>query len=103
MKVVKVLLVVVGVLAVIAGAGWQLFLKDEVENAQIGLAYAAKQVCSCRFVSSRRMTQCQGDFLTDISQATLTEDGESINASALGGLVSATATHTEGLGCVLKG
>jgi len=109
MKFAKAFLIILAVLAVIGTAAWQFFLKEQVGFGKVATAYAAKQICSCRFVSEREMDSCQTDFTQDISQLKITETyidatgrtDQSVTASALG-IISATATYEPGLGCVLQ-
>ena len=101
MKVVKVLLVTLGVMLVLIGVGWQVWLKDQVAFARVATAYGAKQVCSCLHVAERPMDSCMGDFTTDISAVSFADDGAETNATVLGGLVSARARFEPGLGCTL--
>ena len=116
MKLVKVLLIVIAVLAVIAAGFWQFFLKDQIPYARVATAYGAKQVCSCRFIAEREMESCMGDFTLDISavrfrsciipgqhekteRCITTED--TVIASVLGGLIKSEARFEPGLGCAL--
>ena len=93
MKVVKVLLITFGVMLVLIGVGWQVWLKDQVAFARIATAYGAKQVCSCLHVAERPMDSCMDDFTTDISAVRIADDGAVTRASVLGGLVDAKAPH----------
>ena len=110
MKFTKAFLILVAVLLVIGGALWQFFLKGQVAFGNVASAYAAKQICSCRFVSEREMESCMTDFTQDISALTITETyidptgrtDQSVTASALGGIIAAKATYEPGLGCVLQ-
>jgi hypothetical protein len=101
MKLVKVLLITLAVVLVIAGLGWQFWLKDQVAYAKIATAYGAKQVCSCLHVGERPMGSCMDDFTVDISAVTVTDDGAVTTASVLGGLVKSEASYTPALGCTL--
>ena len=103
MKFVKgaaVLIIVIGVAALL---GWQFFLKDTLAQARVAVPYGAKMVCSCRFVAGRDMASCMRDFTEDVSAVSFSEDGRTITAGVLGGVVSATARHETGLGCALVG
>lgn len=101
MKRVKVLLITLAVLLVIAGLGWQFWLKEQVAFAKVASAYGAKQVCSCLHVGERPMESCMDDFTVDISAVSISDDGATTTASVLGGLVKAEASFTPGLGCTL--
>lgn len=101
MKFVKGILILLAVLAVIAGAVWQFWLKGQIEFAKVGTAYGAKMVCSCLFVAEREFDSCLGDFTTDISLFDFTETETTVTASVLGGLVKNEARFEPGLGCTL--
>ena len=110
MKFVKTAFIILAVLAVIGAGTWQFFLKEQVGFGKIATAYAAKQICSCRFVSERKLESCKTDFTQDIGALAISEThidatgraDQSVSASALGGLISATAAYEPGLGCVLQ-
>lgn len=113
MKLVKVLLIVIAVLAVIAAGFWQFFLKDQIPYARVATAYGAKQVCSCLFVAKRELASCQTDFTNDVSAINFiitssrsVENGQAsaedtVTASVLGGLIKSEARFEPGLGCAL--
>ena len=109
MNIGKAFLITLAALAVIGLAFWQFFLKDQVAFAEVAAAYVAKQTCSCRFVAEREMASCLTDFTQDVSQLDVSEtttdangtSEQTVTASALG-LISATAVHQPGLGCVLR-
>lgn len=101
MKVVKAIFIVFIGLALIAGAVWQFYLKEQREFALVATAYSAKMVCSCRFVAERSMDSCLTDFTEDISALTITENGNTITSIAPLGLSSDTAAFESGLGCTL--
>lgn len=98
---VKTLLIVLAVLGLAGAALWQVWLKDQVAFAEMATAYGAKMVCSCRFVAGRDMDSCRRDFTVDISAFTFEEGEAHVRTSVLGGLVSARAQHTPGMGCAL--
>ncbi|MEM6898572.1 MAG: hypothetical protein AAF583_02215 [Pseudomonadota bacterium] len=105
MKFSRLVLIILAALVVGGTALWQFFLKGQLAYADIASAYVAKQTCSCRFVGERELDSCLGDFTQDVSILDIREGGgaatQSITASALG-IVSATAVHQPGLGCVLQ-
>jgi len=102
MKLVKALVIMMGVLAIAGACLWQFWLKDQVEAAKIGTAFAAQQVCSCRFVAERDMASCKGDFVRDVSPFTFIEDDTTITVSVLGGQIANSSTYQEGLGCMVS-
>lgn len=87
---------IVGLIAV-----WFFVLKPQLAFGQVASAYAAKQICSCRFVAERDMESCKSDFTEDISALTVTERDQSIETSALFELIKSSATFEQGLGCTL--
>ena len=101
MKLVKVLLAVVAILAIAGGLFWHIWLKDQVAYARVATAYGAKMVCSCRFVAEREMESCEQDFTADVSAVTFSEEGARIRATVLGGVAVAEARFEPGLGCTL--
>ena len=110
MKLIKPTLITLAALALIGAAAWQFFLNEQVAFGKVASAYAAKQICSCRFVSEREMESCKTDFTQDISVLTIEENyidstgrtDQSIVASAAWGLISEKAVFEPGLGCVLQ-
>ncbi len=101
MKNVKVLLGIVVIIGILAGAVWQFYLKNQMEYARIATAYGAKQVCSCRFIGEREMQSCRQDFTDNISALTITQHDETITATAPLGLAKGSARYTPELGCSL--
>jgi len=114
MKFAKAFLILLAVLALIGAGVWQFFLKDQVALGEVGAAYVAKQVCSCRFVSEREMDSCMTDFTPEVSenlaQLNVSESyidatgrtDQSITVTGPGGLISEKAIFEPGLGCVLQ-
>jgi hypothetical protein len=85
------------VVAVLAAGAW--FGRDAAAFADIGTAYAAKQTCSCVFVSGRTLESCRADLPAapgvDLKIAV---SGDEVTASALG-LFKASARFENGYGC----
>ena len=100
MKPVKALFVL-GLAALIALAVWQFVLKGQISYARLATAYAAKQVCSCRFIGERSMQSCMGDFTSDISMLKVAQKGQTIVARAPYGLARAQARYSKVLGCAV--
>lgn len=88
----------IGAAALVAGLAW--FGMKQAAFAHIAVGFAAKQTCSCLFVSGRTMQSCLGDFPED-SRSLLTIDpaGDRVRSSAALGLFSAEAAYEDGLGC----
>ena len=92
----------IGIIAAagLAGLGW--FASKQAAFAHVAVGYAAKQTCSCLFVSGRTMQSCLGDFPEDSrSLLNIVPAGDRVNASAAAGLFSAEAGYENGFGCRL--
>lgn len=87
-----------GVAALLIALGFA--ARGPIAYAQIATSYAAKQTCSCRHISGRTSESCLNDFPADArSQLSVSEEGESVRASALFGLFKAEAVYEDGFGC----
>jgi len=83
---------------VLASAGWA--VRGQIAYAHIATGYAAKQTCSCLYVSGRTLDSCIADFPADARDAiTVTQEGERVHASVLFGLISADAVADGQYGC----
>ena len=91
------------VLVVVGGLGGIVWaLRGEVAFAQIGTGYAAKQTCSCLYVSNRTMESCMAEFSPEQRRNfAVTADGDEVRASVLFGAISADARYEENYGCQL--
>jgi hypothetical protein len=92
------------VLAVIAiGAGGYFALQGPLLYGRIGVTYAAKQTCSCMFVSGRSLASCQSDLPGGAAGLVrLSVAGRQVRANAYG-LMSASATFEDNYGCRVDG
>jgi hypothetical protein len=87
-------------LALIAMAAAYL-ARGQIALAQIGTAFAAKQTCSCLFVSRRQLDSCKLDFdRAETRMLSWRVESRSVTVSVLL-LFSATAEFEEGFGCRL--
>jgi hypothetical protein len=95
----KALLVTAVVLIAVVGVAlW--FGRETWATARIGAAYVAKQTCSCLFVAGRPIDSCRKDYdPAAVEPLTIEPSSSSVEVSALGGLVSATAEFEQGFGC----
>lgn len=88
----------VALLLAIGGAAWA--GRDIYAFARIGTSYAAKQTCSCLFLSGRDLASCKMDYPQDaVSQFTWKVAEEKVTVSAAAGLIAATAQFEDGYGC----
>lgn len=87
-------------LAVILVGGGAWASRDQVTYAHIATGYAAKQLCSCMYVSGRTLDACVADYPEDARRnVTVAAEGEMVRASVLFGAISAEAVYEEGYGC----
>lgn len=71
-------------------------------DAAAGTAYAARVVCSCRFVAGRSMEDCAKDKLAGMGLIRLSDDEEAKSVTASVPLIAKeTARLRPGYGCVL--
>lgn len=91
--------IAVALVALVGGAAYA--MRDSFTFAGIATGYAAKQTCSCRFVSGRTMDSCLADFPDQAAreQMSIVEDGHTVRASALFGAFSSEAVYEEEFGC----
>ena len=88
------------VLAFLLSAGIGVGLNMQLPFAPIAASYAAKQTCSCLYVSKRPMESCLTDFApNDRALISLQPKGQILRASILLGAVSAEARFEPGYGC----
>lgn len=81
------------------GMGVYFGLRGPMKFAQMGSVYAAKQTCSCMFVSGRTLASCQADLPGAAGNILkISVSGHDVEANAYG-LVHARATFEEGYGC----
>jgi hypothetical protein len=87
-------------LAAIAIASTAWALQGQIAYARIATSYAAKQTCSCLYVSERTLESCIADFPEDVRESiAVTQDGDTVRASVLFGAISAEAVADGEFGC----
>jgi hypothetical protein len=85
---------------IIAGAAW--LLRDQFVFANIATGYAAKQTCSCMYVTGRTLESCLADLPDGAGdRISVAADGENVRASVLFGAFSARAGYDPEYGCQL--
>lgn len=97
--------VIIGLGVVVIGIGtmaYMIWLKPQLEFAEIATAFAAKKFCSCLYVAELSVDQCKIDFTDDVSMATFIAEDGAATVKVLGGRISSRAVYQEGLGCVLR-
>lgn len=82
------------------GVGGAYAAREPVAYATIATGYAAKETCSCLFVSGRTMDSCLSEFPEDVrGKFNVTASGHQVRASVLFGVIHADARYDEGFGC----
>jgi hypothetical protein len=66
---------------------------------RIGANHAAKQTCSCLFVSGRPLDACRAEFTGLEGRLLSLEAGEAVVEARMLGLFTARAEFEEGYGC----
>lgn len=91
-------------LAVAGGALWFVYGQHVTRLSEAGTGFAAKTACSCRHIADRALANCDDDLGAGFAAIWLTEDAEAQSVTAsVPGIASATATYSDGPGCVLQG
>jgi hypothetical protein len=70
-----------------------------VPTLRIATAYAAKQTCSCLFVSGRSLDSCLLDFDPGLSRWFSWDSTEPAVVVSFAGTISSEAAITDGAGC----
>ncbi|MCA3255348.1 MAG: hypothetical protein INF91_07020 [Alphaproteobacteria bacterium] len=92
-----------GVVAVLAGAAWAVVDRGPLgRKAEVGVGYAARVVCACRYIGNRTMAQCLTDFEPGMEIVSVTEDAAAKRITATVPLIATrTARYDGDLGCAL--
>lgn len=86
-------------LLVILFGGW-LYIRSLTPQLQLGVGYAARVACGCRFIENRPLAQCRTDFEAGMEPIKLSEDPRAKSVTAYVPLIaSRTATLDPVLGC----
>lgn len=94
-----VLLAVAAVLLAGALAAW-LYVRSLTPQLQLGVGYAARVACGCRFIENRPLAQCRTDFEAGMEPIRLKEDARARSVTAYVPLIaSRTARLDPVLGC----
>ena len=80
-------------------AAW-LYARSIKPQLQLGVGYAARVACGCRFIGNRPLAQCRTDFEAGMEPIRLEEDAARKSVRAYVPLIaSRTATFDPVLGC----
>ena len=90
--------VLVAAVLVIGVGAWA--AQGPIKIGQMATTFGAKQLCSCLHVSGRTLDSCVADFPAEAREnVTVTQDGDTVRASALFGAISSEAIYEEEYGC----
>ena len=94
------ILIGLGVTAALAGGGIYVYAESQRPMLELGVGYAARVGCGCRYIGNRPLEDCYKDFEPGMEPIRLSEDParKSVTAS-VARLVSRTATFDPLLGC----
>lgn len=88
------------ILVVAAVAGGWLYIRSITPQLELGVGYAARVACGCRFVEGRSLAQCRTDFERGMEPIRLKEDVAAKSVTAYVPLIaSRTARLDPVLGC----
>ena len=96
---------IVAAVVALALAGGAFALRKVPAEADMATGYVAQQTCACRFVSDRSEASCVADFPQDAIEhiRIKVDDGaKRVRASAVFGVVHASAVFDERFGCRLE-
>lgn len=83
-----------------AALGAWLYVRSITPQLQLGVGYAARVACACRFIGNRPLAQCRTDFEAGMEPIRLSEDAAKKSVTAYVPLIaSRTATLDPVLGC----
>ena len=94
-----VLLAIAALLLAGALAAW-LYVRSLTPQLQLGVGYAARVACGCRFIENRPLAQCRTDFEAGMEPIRLKEDARAKSVTAYVPLIaSRTVRYDPVLGC----
>lgn len=98
------ILLALAALLLAAALGAWLYVRSITPQLQLGVGYAARVACACRFIGNRPLAQCRTDFEAGMEPIRLTEDAAKKSVTAYVPLIATrTATFDPVLGCQPEG
>lgn len=80
-------------------AGW-LYVRSLTPQLELGVGYAARVACGCRYLSNRSLGSCYADFEPGMEQIRLSEDASTKTITAYVPLVARRSARFDPvLGC----
>ena len=90
----------IGVVAMALGAGGYAYIAAKRPQLELGVGYAARVACGCRFIGNRTLGDCRKDFEPGMEPIRLSEDIAARTVTASVPLIaSRTVRYSESLGC----
>ena len=94
------LLAGLGLTLVVAAVGAGVYVHRLTPQLELGVGYAARVACGCRFIENRPLAQCRSDFEAGMEPIRLAEDDAAKSVTASVPLIaSRTARLDPLLGC----
>lgn len=91
---------IVGVLVLVAVVGAWLYVRSVTPKLELGVGYAARVACGCRYMGNRPLAQCYTDFEPGMEPIRLKEDAAGKAITAYVPLIaSRTVRYDPVLGC----
>ena len=95
----RILLGVVVVLGLTLGAGFW-YVRAHAAQLQLGVGYAARVACACRYIGGRDLKSCYKDFEPGMEPITLTDDTAARTVTASVPLIASRSVKFDPvLGC----
>jgi hypothetical protein len=90
--------------AVLLGGGFAVLKAGPYgRQAEVGVGYAARVACACRYLGGRSLDSCTADFDPGLEIVTVTEDEAAKRITASVPLLATRSARFEGeLGCALE-
>jgi hypothetical protein len=89
-----------GAVTLLAASGLYAYAKSQKPLLELGVGYAARVACGCRYIGNRPLTDCRKDFEPGMEQIRLSENAATKTVTASVPLIaSRSATYDDVLGC----
>jgi hypothetical protein len=89
-----------GIMALALAAGGITYVQTMRPTLELGVGYAARVACGCRYIGNRSLADCQKDFEPGMEPIRLSEDVATKSITASVPLIaSRTVRYTDALAC----
>jgi hypothetical protein len=89
-----------GAVALLAAGGLYAYAQSQKPLLELGVGYAARVACGCRYIGNRPLADCRKDFEPGMEQIRLSENAATKTITASVPLIaSRSATYDDVLGC----